>query len=105
MVVLALPRLVSGRELASAMVSALGDISDTEVVVDARATVSGTGSFAARLVRDVLATGHGKKLTVVGAPGEFDTYIQEAADKLGVLDQVELQRHLPSGLGGLTRAS
>jgi hypothetical protein len=96
-VVLELPRLVSGRELASAMVAGLGNITDDEVVVDARATTSGTGSFAARLVRDVLVDRRATKLVVVGAPPVFNGYVREAADKLGIAaDLIVSSRTMPA---------
>ena len=54
---LQLPRLVAGRDYADDLVSTLGLEPDAEVLVDGSALLSGTPSFAAELVQQILVEG------------------------------------------------
>lgn len=104
-VTLTLPALVGGRDLATTAVARLGDITDTDVVVDARSLVSGTSSFAGQLVNDVLSTGRARSLAVVGAPADFNASLAAAADALAVANQLTLTRNMPAADGQAARAS
>ncbi len=92
---LTLPQLVAGRELAAAAVARLGALTDTDVVVDARALASGTSSFAAQLVRSIVVDGQAATLTVVGGPAEFVRDVRAAADSLTAAGRVMLTDDLP----------
>lgn len=83
MITLVLPSLVAGRDLADDFVDQLGDLTDAEVVVDARELTSGTSSFAAQLVRRTLVDGRAKQVVVVGAPSTFVRHLHDAAAALG----------------------
>ncbi|MGI8880606.1 MAG: hypothetical protein ACR2KJ_08890 [Jatrophihabitans sp.] len=104
-VTLTLPALVGGRDLATTAVARLGEIADTDVVVDARSLVSGTSSFAGQLVHDVLSTGRARSLAVVGAPADFNNSLTAAADSLTVASQLLVTRDMPVADGQTAHAS
>jgi hypothetical protein len=93
--VLTLPRLVAGRELAAAMVDQLGPLAGQQLIVDCRNTVTGTGSFAAGLVKRALVDKHASELMLVGAPTDFAGYAAEAAEALGVRDRFSAGAAMP----------
>jgi hypothetical protein len=90
MATLTLPQLVAGRELAAAAVRRLGPVAGEDVVVDARGLVSGTPSFAAELVRSLLIDSVAARLRLVGGPDDFRADTAAAAERLGVVDRVDL---------------
>ncbi len=90
MATLTLPQLVAGRELADAAVRRLGPVAGEDVVVDARALVSGTPSFAAQLVRTALVDAQASSLTVVGGPEDFRADARQAAERIGAADRLRL---------------
>jgi hypothetical protein len=90
MATLTLPQLVAGRELADAAVRRLGPVAGEHVVVDARALVSGTPSFAAQLVRTALVDARAASLTVLGGPDDFRADARDAAERLGAADRLRL---------------
>jgi hypothetical protein len=90
MATLTLPQLVAGRELAEAAVRRLGPVAGQDVVIDARALVSGTPSFAAQLVRTALVDGQAASLSILGGPDDFRGDASEAAARLGVADRLRL---------------
>lgn len=92
MLTVTLPQLVAGRDLADAVVNKLGILTGEQVRVDATELVVGAPSFAAQLVERVLADGAAKSLTVEGAPANFVTYLQAAADKLDLADRLIVER-------------
>ena len=94
MLMLKLPALVAGRDLADAFVDKLDDVKGNVVQVDARELVSGTASFAAQLVRDLLINEGADELVLVGAPAKFAGYAREAAQRLGVSAQLSTQASL-----------
>lgn len=92
---LQLPRLVAGRDFADDMVESLGPMIDDEVIVDASRLLSGTPSFAAELVRQVIIEGRARSLLLVGAPADFVGYTGAAAQDLGVRERFDAAEHLP----------
>jgi hypothetical protein len=90
MATLTLPQLVAGRELADAAVRRLGPVAGQDVVVDARALVSGTPSFAAQLVKTALIEAEAGSLTLVGGPDDFRADARTAAERLGAADRLRL---------------
>jgi hypothetical protein len=90
MATLTLPQLVAGRELAESAVRRLGSVAGQDVVVDARALVSGTPSFAAQLVHTALVDGQAASLTFVGGPDDFRADASQAAERLGVAGRLRL---------------
>src|SRR5689334_2660959 len=90
MATLTLPQLVAGRELADAAVRRLGPVAGEDVVVDARALVSGTPSFAAQLVHTALIDAQAGSLTLVGGPDDVRADAHAAAERLGAADRLRL---------------
>lgn len=97
--VLTLPRLVAGRDLAAAMVDQVGPLAGTRLIVDARNLVTGTGSFAAGLVRRALVDHHALGLVLVGAPADFVDYASDAAAALGVGERFSAEAAMPDRAG------
>ena len=94
---LVLPSMVAGRDLADALVERLaGDLTGAEVVIDCRRLVSASPSFAAQLVLRVLVDHRAGSLRVEHAPAAFDTYLQEAAGRLDVADQLHVIAREPA---------
>jgi hypothetical protein len=93
--VLTLPRLVAGRELAAAMVDQLGSLAGAQLIVDGRNMVTGTGSFAAGLIRRALIDQHAAGVVLVGAPEDFVDYAADAATKLGVAQRFSAEAAMP----------
>ncbi|MGI8667773.1 MAG: hypothetical protein ACR2N4_17390 [Jatrophihabitans sp.] len=90
-----LPRLVAGRDFADDMVNTFGSVRDQDVIVDGTSLLSGTPSFAAELVQQLLVEGHARSLLLVGAPSDFAGYSSSAANDLGVFDRFELADRFP----------
>ena len=91
-----LPHLVAGRDLADAMIDGLAaSLHDRVVVVDARATSSGSSSFASQLVQRVLVDEGARSLVLVGAPARFVRAVQESAERQDVTPRVELADRAP----------
>lgn len=90
---LQLPRLVAGRDYADDLVSSLALEPGAEVLVDGSALLSGTPSFAAELVQQILVDGRARSLRLVGAPGDFSEYAKAAAKDLAVSDRFEASIH------------
>lgn len=95
---LQLPRLVAGRDYADDLVSSLQLEPDAEVLVDGSALLSGTPSFAAELVQQILVEGKARSLRLVGAPGDFTDYAETAAKDLDVQDRFEAKAHLSTAV-------
>ena len=97
MLVLRLPALVAGRDLADEFVDTLRDVNEVAsgvVQVDARELVSGTASFAAQLVRRLIVDEKADSFVLVGAPVKFAGYVLDAAQRLDVSRQVSAQAAL-----------
>jgi hypothetical protein len=92
---LSLPLLVAGRDFADDLADRLGDVTDRSVVVDATRLMSGTSSFAAQLVRRVLVDGAARELIVVGAPEEFNGYLQDEATHSDHVGKLQVSREFP----------
>jgi len=95
---LQLPRLVAGRDYADDLVHTLGLEPDAEVVVDGTALLSGTPSFAAELVQQVLVEGKARSLTLIGAPADFVDYSSTAARDLGVAERFAASEQWPTAV-------
>jgi hypothetical protein len=95
---LRLPRLVAGRDYADDLVSSLGLEPDAEVLVDASSLLSGTPSFAAELIQQILVDGKARSLRLVGGPGDFTGYAETAAKDLQVEDRFEATAHWPTAV-------
>jgi hypothetical protein len=93
---LQLPRLVAGRDYADEIVRSIGLADDADVVVDGTRLLSGTASFAAELVEQLLVEHRARSLTLVGAPGDFVTYASTAARDLGVADRLSIVSEFPA---------
>lgn len=79
MLVLRLPNLFAGRDLADSMLDRLErPFAHETVVVDARQTSSGSPTFASQLVQRTLVDG-GADALVVGAPVRFAKHVTESA--------------------------
>jgi hypothetical protein len=87
---LQLPRLVAGRDFADDMVASLGAVLDENVIVDGSRLLSGTPSFAAELIQQLLVDGKARSLLLVGAPTDFAGYAIAAARELAVTDRFDL---------------
>lgn len=92
---LELPRLVAGRDFAADMAHSFGEVIDVDVVVDSSRLLSGTPSFAAELVQQLLVDGKARSLLLVGAPTDFAGYAAAAASELGVTDRFNLADQPP----------
>ncbi|MDQ2838174.1 MAG: hypothetical protein M3Y42_05150 [Actinomycetota bacterium] len=92
---LQLPRLVAGRDFADDMAGSFGAVADQDVIVDGSRLLSGTPSFAAELVQQLLVEGKARSLLLVGAPADYAGYSSQAARELGVLDRFELAEQFP----------
>lgn len=95
---LQLPRLVAGRDYADDLVHSLGLEPDAEVLVDGSGLLSGTPSFAAELVQQILVEGKARSLRLVGAPGDFAGYAEAAAKDLDVEDRFQASAHLSTAV-------
>lgn len=91
---LQLPRLVAGRDFADDLVRSLALEPGAEVLVDGTALLSGTPSFAAELVQQILVERKARSLRLVGAPGDFTDYAEAAAKDLAVEDRFQAAAHL-----------
>lgn len=88
---LTLPIFVGGRALPNTYVDKFdGDLRDAEVLVDAYQLQAGSPSFAAELVHRLLVREGVRTLHVTRAPRPFAEYMQDAAAKLGVEDQLQI---------------
>lgn len=85
-----LPRLVAGRDFADDMVHSFGQVLGEDVIVDGTELLSGTPSFAAELVRQLLVEGRARSLLLVGAPTDFAGFCTTAARELQVTDRFDL---------------
>jgi hypothetical protein len=92
---LRLPRLVAGRDFAVDMAQSFGEVIDGDVIVDGSRLLSGTPSFAAELVQQLLVDGKARSLLLVGAPADFAGYAIAAARELDVTDRFDLAERLP----------
>ncbi|MEO6702652.1 MAG: hypothetical protein ABI140_05135 [Jatrophihabitantaceae bacterium] len=91
---LQLPRLVAGRDFADDMVESFGAVIDEDVIVDGSRLLSGTPSFAAELVQQLLVGGKARSLLLVGAPADFVGYATTAARELAVTDRFDIAESL-----------
>ena len=87
---LQLPRLVAGRDFADDMVKSFGVVLDEDVIVDSSRLLSGTPSFAAELVQQVLVDGKARSMLLVGAPTDFAGYAVAAAREFDVTDRLDI---------------
>ena len=101
MLVLTLPNLVAGRDLADRMLDRLGAFDGQVVVVDARQTASGSASFASQVVTRTLVDGSADRLVVVGAPARFAEHLQRSARDRGVEGRLDLTATLPVETAGV----
>lgn len=92
---LQLPRLVAGRDFADDMVEGFGQVRNEDIIVDGTRLLSGTPSFAAELVQQLLVQGQARSLLLVGAPADFAGYSTTAARELGVTDRFDLAEQYP----------
>ncbi|HJQ00441.1 MAG TPA: hypothetical protein VJ851_02470 [Jatrophihabitans sp.] len=92
---LQLPRLVAGRDFAADLARSIGEVSEGDVIVDGSRLLSGTPSFAAELVQQLLVDGKARSLLLVGAPADFAGYVTAAVRELGVTDRFDLTEQLP----------
>jgi len=100
--VLVLPHLVAGRDLADLMLDRLADSFQYEtVVVDARRTASGSPSFASQLVQRTLADGGADCLILVGAPSRFAQHVTESASRRSVAGRLDLTPAMPAWADGV----
>lgn len=97
MLVLRLPNLVAGRDLADSMLDRLERPFEHEtVVVDARQTSSGSPSFASQLVQRTLVDGGADALVIVGAPVRFAKHVTESARASSVAGRLDLTDAMPT---------
>ena len=101
MLVLTLPSLVAGRDLAGLMLDRLGAFGGRVVVVDARQSASGSASFASELVTRTLVEGGADRLVVVGAPARFADHVGQSARDSGVADRLDLTATMPVETAGV----
>jgi hypothetical protein len=101
MLVLTLPNLVAGRDLADLMLDRVGPCDGEVVVVDARHTASGSASFASQLVTRTLVDGGADRLVVVGAPSRFADHLLASARERAVEGRLELAASLPAEPAGV----
>lgn len=90
-----LPRLVAGRDFADDMISGFGGVIDEDVIIDGTRLVSGTSSFAAQLIEQLLVRGGARSVLLVGAPTDFASYSTDAAHELGVIDRFDMAEQYP----------
>ncbi len=91
MLTLNLPHLVGSREEADEMVSALSeDLHEQDVTVLCRELQRASASFGDQLVKRILVDGGARRLVVVGAPRDFETYLTESATRRSVGDRLAL---------------
>ena len=94
--ILRLPGLVAGRDLADAM---LGKLSDSyrraDVIVDATRTSSASPSFSAQIIQHVLVEGEAASLTLAGAPDRMVSVCREVAASAGVSDRLAVLAGMP----------
>ncbi|ROP26514.1 hypothetical protein [Pseudokineococcus lusitanus] len=90
--IIELPSMVAGRALADALVDRLdGDLAGAVVVLDCRHLVTGSPSFAARVVARVLGGG-AAELRVDAAPAAFVADLRDAAGRLGAADRLVVRQ-------------
>lgn len=84
-----LPSMVAGRAMADVLVDRLeGDLAGARVLLDCRHLVSGSPSFAARLVARLLVTGDAAALQVTAPTAAFAHAMSDAAARQGVADRL-----------------
>ncbi len=101
MLVLTLPHLVAGRDLADLMLDRLGSFDHQVVVVDSRQTASGSASFASQLVTRTLVDGGADRLVLVGAPARFADHVGQSARDRGVEGRLDLTATMPVETAGV----
>lgn len=88
-----LPRVVGTRPaVAPFLADVPGDLRGQKVVLDSRALLSGTPSFADEMVKAVLVDRGADELVVLGANSDFASDIAVSARDHGVLDRVRLEQ-------------
>lgn len=96
MVIVRLPSMVAGRQMADALVDAVsGDLSDAEVAIDCRALVSSSPSFVAQLLKRLLIDRGVARVVVRYPPEQFTRYTEQAVGDLGVSGRVVMQQARP----------
>ncbi len=92
-----LPRVVGTRPaVAPFLVDVPLDLHGAAVVVDCRALLSGTPSFADELVRSLLVDRHAAELVVLGAGTDFAADLLESARDHRVGDRLHLKERAPA---------
>ena len=87
-----LPRVVGTRPaVAPFLTDVPADLRGQQVVLDSRALLSGTPSFADEMVRTVLIDRAADELVVLGATSDFAADLTASARDHGVLDRVHLK--------------
>lgn len=87
-----LPRVVGTRPaVAPFLTDVPTDLRGQQVVLDSRALLSGTPSFADEMVRAVLVDRAADELVVLGATSDFASDLTASARDHGVLDRVHLK--------------
>ena len=85
MLTIELPSMVAGRAMADALVDRLaGDLAGARVLLDCRHLLSGSPSFAARLVARLLVGGGAAELRVEAPTTAFARSLADAAQRQGV---------------------
>lgn len=89
MLTIELPSMVAGRAMADALVDRLaGDLAGAHVLLDCRHLLSGSPSFAARLVARLLVGGGAAELLVEAPTTAFARSLADAAQRQGVADRL-----------------
>lgn len=87
-----LPRVVGTRPAVAPFLAALAeDLRGHTVVLDCRALLSGTPSFADELVKQVLRDRRADELLVLGANSDFSADLASAAEARDVSDRVHFK--------------
>jgi hypothetical protein len=88
-----LPRVVGTRPaVAPFLADVPAELHGEKVVLDSRALLSGTPSFADEMVKAVLVDRGADELIVVGANSDFASDLTDSARDHGVLDRVHLEQ-------------
>lgn len=88
-----LPRVVGTRPaVAPFLADVPTDLRGEKVVLDSRALLSGTPSFADEMVKAVLVDRGADELVVLGASTDFASDVTVSARDHGVLDRVRLEQ-------------
>lgn len=87
-----LPRVVGTRPAVAPFLAEVPtDLHGERVVLDSRALLSGTPSFADEMVKAVLVDRGADELVVLGANSDFAADVTTSARDHGVLDRVHLE--------------